>query len=494
MGIIRKQAIQSTIISYLGIAIGYLNTGLLLPAFFTAEEAGHLFFFNSLTSIFATIASVGIPIITVKMFPYFRSEKDGHNGYFGFIAVASIVSILLGIAVFITFKDHLISEKNDAATMFLFPLLFCIAFSFRVIFKNFDAYIRMLYDTVTGLLLESLLLKVFILLILVSYFILGGYDFKWIYLLHAITLSLSGAFLVVYIFKFKTSINLVRFKELARQHRKSIYLVGFFGVVANLGGIAILEIDRIMVSNLLGLDATGIYSIAFFLGIVVNIPARGIRRIASTVISNAWKENDTQVIQTIYKKSSINQFLIAGFIFLSIWSCCDYAFEFMRPEFRTGKWVFLIIGIAQLVDMVTGVNGEVIATSKYYRYNSYFVMLLIVLVVPLNYLLIPIWGIEGAAIASLIAMFVNNALRYLFLLKKFSFQPFSIQTLMISALISLMFFSIQFFPTFDQPIIGAIVTLSILSPVYWGIAYYLKFSEDLNEMIEKVVRRLIRRS
>jgi len=186
-----------------------------------------------------------------------------------------------------------------------------------------------------------------------------------------------------------------------------------------------------MLGNMNGLEATGIYSTAFFFGLFIVKPSIGLRRVSGVVISDAWKNNDMKAIQEVYYKSCLNQLVISIYLFLAIWLSIDFMYELIRPEYAVGKYVVLFIGIAQVIEMATGTNYEVIVTSKYYKYNAYFLVLLFILVIGLNFLLIPKYGINGAAFASLVAMAVNNLMRFLFLYWKFKLQPFNSKFLVV---------------------------------------------------------------
>ena len=272
-----------------------------------------------------------------------------------------------------------------------------------------------------------------------------------------------------------------------------MYTVGLFGIIGSLGTIIVLEVDRMMVSNMLGLYYTGIYSVAFFFGLFVSIPARGLRRIASVIISDSWKENDLENINLIYKKSCVNLLLVSGYLFLGVWFCVPYLFDFMKDDYSQGLYVIFFIGLAQIIDMISGVNGEIIITSKYYKYNTYFIGALIALVIGLNYLFIPIWGITGAAAASCVAMFIINLLRYLFLYQKFGFQPFTKQVLWNLLLMGAIYSAFSFFPIINNSIFGILVVGGLITIAYWVPAYLFKLSPDVNEMVDKTIKRFVTR-
>ncbi len=97
---------------------------------------------------------------------------------------------------------------------------------------------------------------------------------------------------------------------------------------------------------------------------------------------------------------------------------------FLGPEFREGKWVFFFLMMGRLLDMFFGINGSIFSTSKKYKYDLVFTLILIGLVYILNLLFIPIWGITGAAISTAIAVATYNIGRILFVWNVYKLHPF----------------------------------------------------------------------
>jgi O-antigen/teichoic acid export membrane protein len=80
------------------------------------------------------------------------------------------------------------------------------------------------------------------------------------------------------------------------------------------------------------------------------------------------------------------------------------------------------------MDMGTGVNSQIIGTSTRWRFEFLTGMILLAITLPLNYVMAKKLGVVGPAIATLISYTIYNAIRYLFLLRKFRLQPFSYKT------------------------------------------------------------------
>jgi O-antigen/teichoic acid export membrane protein len=219
---------------------------------------------------------------------------------------------------------------------------------------------------------------------------------------------------------------------------------------------------------------------------------RTMGKISSVVISDAWKNNDIAVINNIYKKSSISLSIVGLLLLIGIWGNIDNVFHIITNEYLPGKYVILIIGLANLTDIAMGVSPHIIVNSKYYRYLSYFLLIFAVLIVVSNILLIPIYGIIGAAIATLISKFIYNCIKFIFLYRKFRLQPFTWKIVLLY-LIGITVYSISLLiPVMSNYLVDIIVRSSIIGVLFIIPVYYFKISEDINNKIEVIFERLFR--
>jgi len=110
---------------------------------------------------------------------------------------------------------------------------------------------------------------------------------------------------------------------------------------------------------------------------------------------------------------------------------------------------------------------------------------LIFITIYLNYILIPLYGIEGAAISSLIAVCLYNSVKVYYVYLKFKLHPISINTFKVISLI-LVGFLISFYVNFEfHPFLNIILNSILVSFVYISIVVFLKFSVDFNNLTDK---------
>jgi O-antigen/teichoic acid export membrane protein len=242
--------------------------------------------------------------------------------------------------------------------------------------------------------------------------------------------------------------------------------------------------DTIVVASVLenGLAAVAVYSLAQNIASLIQAPQRGIISSSMAALSQAWKDKDHGRINRIYRQSSINQLIFAIGMFSLIWlNFADGIFTFkLQSGYLDAKWVFFFIGLMRIVDMGTGVNSQIIATSTLWKFEFFTGVILLLITLPLNYILTKYYfGVLGPAIANLFTFTIYNGIRYWYLKRKFNMQPFTRATMYTIALGLGSFYICYFlFSTFTGFWWLVARTLCFLS-LYLAGTLWLKLSSDI---------------
>ena len=494
MGIIQKQSISGTIYSYIGVVLGFVTIGLLFPRIFSTEEVGLLRLLVSYSVLFAQFASLGINTATIKLFPYFRNKEKKHHGYLGIVLIISFAGLLISVLCYLLLQPYFAEQGQEKSALFITYFYYVIPLIiFTVIFNVFDTYYRVLYNAVKGIVYKEVIQRLLVLAVIIAYFF-KLIDFRLTVILYVIVIITPTFLLFISLLKSGQFFIKPDFSFFDSKLKKQFLNVSFFGMIATFSGVLVLNIDVIMVDRMMGLSAAGIYTVSFFFGTLILVPLRTMGKIGSVVISDAWKANDLETIQKIYKKSSLSLSVIGFLLFIGIWANVDNIFYIIGDDYLPGKFVILFIGIANLFDISLGINPQIIVNSKYYRYISYFLFIFAILLIATNLLLIPVLGIVGAALASLISKFVFNLIKFLFLYKKFGFQPFDYKYLLL-IIISLVAYGVSFLiPEFSNYIIDIIIRSAIIFIVFFIPVYTLRISVDINRKINESLSFLLNRT
>ena len=119
-----------------------------------------------------------------------------------------------------------------------------------------------------------------------------------------------------------------------------------------------------------------------------------------------------------------------------------------------------------------------------------FLLLLGGLNVACNVFFIDSYGLQGAAIATLLSLTVYNLVKYLFIRHYMKMTPFGLNTLKVIGIGILVFAILYVMPMPESNIVSIIVRSSLISSLFIGLVYLSKASLDFNNMIVKYGRMI----
>lgn len=489
MGVIIRQSIQNTIISYIGVALGFVSTILLYPNILQQDQYGLTRVLFSLALVCSQFAHLGINNIVIRYFPYFKQTNASRRRLLSLTLLVPLLGFILFVTCYLLMQDLFVASFDDRSSLFpdfyllLIPLVFAILF-----FEALNSYIRAMQDSVTGSFVNEVLMRFLIILLLVvhhyewlsfSNFMLGfvlAYLFQPIYLL--VYLYLKGELAFASPFQGKA--------------RRMFKGMGVYGIYSLLGGLATLligNIDIIMLGGMTDLDSTAVYAIAFYVGSVIAIPQRSIVKIATPVLADLIKQKKFSRVSSLYQRTSINQIIAGSLLYVGIWANMHNLLDLLPPEYADTKWVIIVIGAAKLFNMATGVNGSIIINSRYFRFDLYTNLLLILLSILTNYILILQFGILGAAIATALSIFIYNFIKFIFVWMKFGMQPFRWNSLAVIVIATGCLWFSSYIPYLYNFFIDVAVRSLSITLVFIGLILLLNLSEDVKTLLHHMVTR-----
>lgn len=492
MGVIAKQSIFSSAINYLGVLVGIVSALLIYPL--NLDMYGYISYLYGSAQFLIHFASLGTISLVVKFFPQFKSKTKGHFGFLFFILLATIISwsIFAGVIYFnqTPFIGWMEKIKMGYADLDQNLKYIIILTGIVALISIFIQYISNFKKIVIPTFLNNFLFKLFLPLIVFL-------NFKSLLSDENSVISTIGFFLFVllalivytkFIGELKLKPNL---KIWNKSLRKEVGTYWLFGMLQSIGSKLAFRIDIIMVSMMLGFSLGGVYGIILVLANMIDIPNKSIAQISSPIISEAWKTGDTDNIKNIYTKSSIILITIGLFLFGGVWLNLDDVFSISTNTARLseGKYVFLFLGLAKIVDLATSVNSHIIIFSKYYKVNLLFMLGLGFLNIYLNWHFIGLYGVTGAALATCISLVCFNVAKYLFILVKMKMQPFSSETMKIVLIFFIAFGASAWIPDIGHPLANIFIKSLVFSMIYISSVLFFKISEDIQQLVYTFVGR-----
>lgn len=497
MSTIRKQAITSSILVYIGFFIGAINMYIYTKngSFTTAQFGLTRIFFDVAQNMFA-FGSLGVIPILYKFYPYYKDNlPEKKIDLLSWALVVAVFGFILVLLTGFVLEPLVIRKFSRNSLLFVQYYYWVFPFAFGMLFFSvLEAYAWALQKTVWSNFLKETVLRIFTtVLILLYLFKYINFDtfiklFSFLYILIFITL-------LAYLWSIEKLHFTFSISKVTKRFKKKMFVMQSL-VFSGIGIQALAQtIDSIFIATLKGLDLAGIFTLAQYAANLIQVPQRSIQSITTGVLSQAWKDKNYKEINRIYKRSSINLLLLALFIFGNVWLNAKDVLTVLKiqEDYQAGIYVILVLGIARIIDAGTGVNGPIIATSTFWRFDFFSGVVLLAFRIPLTYFLIKTYGIIGAAFAEVIAYGVYNSIRWYFLKKKFNMQPFSVQTLYSIVLATVAYFFVYFLLSSITGWIGILLKGFLFSTILTVGIFYWELTPDAMQLFYKWKEKLLKK-
>ena len=492
MGVIAKQSIKGTIVTYLGVAVGFLTTFFVITRFLTAEEIGLARVLIDAATLFIGLAQLGTNTSILRFYPYFKSAEREEHGFFFWTIVVPMLGFLLVALLFMicyTPLSHWFGEKSPLFVNYYYlvlPLAFFMLY--QTVFET-NANVRM--HIVVPRAVRELLTRVGLLVVYLLYAsdVLTMDGFVW---------SLIGVYALaalcnaVYLFSLG-GVSLKPDFAYLRHNRpivRKYLLYTAFLILSAVVSVLAPTLSSFFITAQMGLNYTGIFAIATYMAVMVSIPYRSLTAIASPQMSMAIKNDNRAEAGTLLAQVSGNLLLIGGLILAVIWVNIDIIFAILPngATYAVARRTVLLLGLGQLFVATFQFALTTLSYSRFYPLSLLFSFVLTALALVLNNLFIPRWGMDGAALATLIADVSYYALAVIAVRLILGCRILTRRHVLTILLLVLLFVAnrlcVQYMPVTNIWLSGLLRSLLIVIAA-WG-AYRLKLSPEINEVLHRV--------
>ena len=500
MGIVARQSIKGTIATYFGVAVGIVTTFFIQTRDRTAEEIGLVDVLLQSALLFSGLAQLGTNTSAMRYYPYFKDEEHKDHGFFGWTLIVPLLGFFIFLGCFFAFRGPIASFFSEKSALFIDYIYFVIPLAFFMLYISvFETNSNLLMRIVVPRFIREVGLRVMTLII----YLLYGFH----------VLSLTGmvvAFCVSY--GLATVINIVYLLTLHRvsfridknfitpKLRRDFLIYTAFLITSALAGNITPILNRYFVAGKQGLALGGVLTIAIYIASLVEMPYRSLGTISKPQISQAMAEGNVKEADRICKSVSLHQFLIGSLVFFFIWINIDLIFDLLPngDVFRVGKWAVLILGLSRLINSTLNIGTTVLSYSKIYYYSLFFTILLTILAWYLNARWVPVWGVNGAAFATLVAYLVHYVLLLFLIRWRIGTSPLCGKQLIVLLIVAALFgldwlwtstLTPWFEGLFSKLVVGLVIDAVLKTGLFLVIGmvtvYKLKISQSVNNVIDK---------
>ncbi|MBR2285289.1 MAG: oligosaccharide flippase family protein [Paludibacteraceae bacterium] len=413
MGVIAKQSIRGTIVTYIGIAVGVVTTFFVLTRFLTPEEIGLTRVLIDAATLFIGLAQLGTNTSIIRFYPYFSTSQTGtasadpDHGFFFWALTVPFIGFIIFAIIYWACRVPLGAWFGDKSPLFVEYYYFVLPIAFFMLYQVIcESTCNVLMNIVVPRAVRELVIRVGLLAIYLLYaFKVLSMDGLVIGL--CVNYAVAAMINMIYFFSLKP-IRLRPDWTFLRENkplvRRYFTYTGFL-LLSAVTTVLAPTLSSFFVTAKMGLDSTGIFAIATYMAVMVSVPSRSVSAIASPQLARAIKEQNSAECSLLINQVTRNMFLIGGFILLTMWVNIDLIFHILPngTTFAQAKYVVLILGVSQLVLGTFTICYTALNYSRFYAFSLFISLALTISALILNNYLVPRYGMNGAALSNLLS-------------------------------------------------------------------------------------------
>ncbi len=484
MGIVQNQSIKNTIITFFGFGIGAINALFLYTHILEKDHYGIVTTLLSFAAIMMPIFAFGAQNTLIRFFSHYKTQKERDEFLTFMLFFPLYLMVPVGVLFFVFYQpiSNVWIQENPSLKPFFWMIP--IVGLFMAYFELFYAWVKVHMQSVIGNFISEVFVRliVMVLLVLVYFEVISKSTF-----IYSLVAAYFLQLLAMCFYAF--SIKMPVFNFVVPNNFKDLVQYSFFIIVS--GGVAVMliEFDKVMIAHYIHVSNNSLYAVAIFISTVIAVPSRAMTQIVAPITAKLMVENKMEELNDLYKKSAINLQIIGGFIMMLIFLNIKELYFFI-PDYKSGISVVFMIGLSKFYDVLLGNNNSIIVNTKYYRTVLLFGIFTVVLMIVLNMIFIPLYGIEGAAFATLLTIIFYNTVKLFYVIVKLNLNPFTIKTVYSFALLIACFLLFYFWDFHFHPIINILLKSGLITVFYLFFNYKLKISQDFNRVVLSILKRL----
>jgi len=416
---------RGSIITFSARVIGMvlaLLANVIVAKYYGAKTIGVLALVTSFLTISGLFVTVGLNTALLRLIPE-QLEKNNFLGardiFWMSVKIVSMAGFLVSLITWfnVPLIANKLSKSNELEQWLYIAVLLIIIANISAI--N-DAAIRALkkIQLFAALqLFQSLLSITF--LVVTTFWFYNLYNPFYVYFISLIIGGIVSTFIVLCLFSYKASLG----------QQRSDLECGYLDVIktswpmflTSAMYLVVSQTDIVMLGAMTKPENVGVYAIVMKLGLAVNFILTSVNMVLGPKFAELYYRDDMQGLVSVAKKSSKLIFYCTAPFLLVLIVLGKPILGFFGEEFIGGYMALIFIALGQFVNSICGSVGyfmNMTGNQKAFNKIVFFGALLNII---LNLLLIPIYGITGAAIASFLSVCMWNIVTLVVVKNKFGF-------------------------------------------------------------------------
>jgi O-antigen/teichoic acid export membrane protein len=251
-------------------------------------------------------------------------------------------------------------------------------------------------------------------------------------------------------------------------------------------------VDTLMLGYFTTADEVGIYGAATKTAMLTGMILISINTIFAPMIADFYHRKETQRLEKMFKFSGSWIYILSLPFFLMFVLLARDIMALFGDGFEPGWTVLLIISFAYYINASTGSVGNMLIMSGHQKIMMYNSIAVFIFNIVTNYLLIPVYGMNGAAIASCLSIVIYNVLMLVEVYWWLGMHPYNARFIR-PTLYGMTLFGI-FFIIVQQAAWDEIIRLLVFAPLflvaYFTLVYRYCIGEEELVIVKKIKTKI----
>lgn len=406
-----------------GILLGYLVV-LIISRNYGAEGVGVYNLTLNIMTLMAMMASMGINVSILRYVGQFNNRGEEYKLKLLYrYAVELVVPFSLFLSILLYFFAGIIAGNVFHNLTYKPALEFVALIVPFLALQNISVeFIRGLKKLKISEFLRSVnpLLLNILLLLIIGLFIID--QMLPLYTL-GIGIALSTLFSVFYIVN---RVYRIEYKSIDDFSKKELISTSIPMLINAISLFLMTYISIFLLEVFSTTEDVGIFSIAVKLSTLISLILIVINTMFAPKISELYWNKRYEELQNVIYRATKLVFIVSSSIAIILISFSDFFLSLFGKEFILGNSVLLILVVGQLINAICGSVGIILNMTGHQKVLRNILIFSVFISIILNYTLIRKYGINGAAVASVVSMALWNILAAIFIKYKLNLITFYI--------------------------------------------------------------------
>lgn len=419
----------------------------------------------------------GLPYTMTRFLPTLEKKEEIQEIFFSILFVVTVASTVASLLIYI-FSNSIANNLFDSNVLIV--KILCVIVFVECLNSFFFSYLRATQQIkkYSILLFTQTLLNI----ILVSFFVITGRG------VFGAVLGFMLKEIIIFFITALITISEVGFKIPKFINLKRYLSFGLPTIPGNLSSWIVNSSDRYVIGILLGTAFVGFYSPGYALGNIIHMFFAPLAFILPPTLSECYDNGNFKEVHTILS------YAMKYFILIAV--PCVFGLSLLSkplliilttPEIATeGYLITPFTALSSLFFGMYGIISNVCVLEKKTKIIGKIWLFSAILNLTLNFVFIPIIGILGAAVTTLIAFVFSFVVTWQYCSKLFMFDvkaEFIMKSILASFLMSLIIIEIE-----PKGLYSILLTIGICATFYAMIMFLLKgFEKRELDFIKSII-------